>query len=187
MYEKIVIIGSPGAGKTTLAQRLHAILDIEVIHLDLHFWLPGWKEKPIEDRIEIQRRLVLNERWIMEGTYLDSSDVRLNAADTIIFLDMPWFLCLWRVFKRRVEYRNKQRPDLPEGCREKLHLPYILKVLAFPWRGRRLFFAKVKDLRERDASDPKKKKTLIVRLHSIEKADDFLREVSAKLQKWHAC
>jgi adenylate kinase family enzyme len=70
MYERIVIIGSAGAGKSTLAQKLGSVLNIEVIHLDRYFWQPKWKEKPRDTRIEILQELVQEERWIIEGTYL---------------------------------------------------------------------------------------------------------------------
>jgi adenylate kinase family enzyme len=186
MYERIVIIGSPGAGKSTLAQKLHVFLDIKVFHLDRYFWLPGWKERPITERIAIQQALVQEKRWIIEGTYLDSSDARLNAADTIIFLDMPVWLCMWQSIKRFIQYRNKQRADLAEGCREKLHWPYILKIFAFPFRGRRMLFAKIGNRRERDVNNPEKEAFHYVRLHSREEVECFLRELPALLQEQRA-
>ena len=82
------------------------------------------------------------DRWIIEGTYLSTSDERLSTADMIIFLDIHVIICLWHVIKRRIQYHNKNRHDLPIGCTEKLHLTYILKVLVFPLRGRRHLFQK---------------------------------------------
>lgn len=149
--EKIVIIGSPGAGKSTLARELGEILDIEVIHLDRHFWNSNWHEIPRFERVKIQDGLIKKPKWIIEGTYLDSSDSRLKAADTIIFLDMPPLLCLWRVLKRRVKDHNQTRFDLPEGCVERIRLPYFAKVLVFPFKGRLLFKRKIgKLLQSRD-------------------------------------
>ncbi len=186
MYERIVIFGSPGAGKTTLAQKLGDILDIKVFHLDCYFWLPGWKEKPIKERIAIQQAFVQEKRWIIEGTYLNSSDIRLNAADTIIFLDISVWLCLWHSIKRRFEYRNKLRADLAEGCHEKLRLSYILKVLVFPLKGRQLFFAKIRNLRKRYANKPEKEAFHYFQLHSKEEVEGFLRVLPAFLQKQRA-
>ena len=164
--EKIVVIGSAGAGKSTFAQKLGSILKINVIHLDRYFWQPHWKEKPRDTRIEIQQHLVQEERWIIEGTYLSSSDSRLNAADTFIFLDMPRLLCLWRVFRRRFEYARKARPDLAEGSPEQLSIPYILKILVFPHRGRKILLQKFRYFA------PEK----IVWLHSKKEVSDFLQK-----------
>jgi adenylate kinase family enzyme len=81
--KKIAIIGSPGAGKSTLACQLGKSLNIEIIHLDRYFWQSGWRERPRDARIKILKDLVQKERWIIEGSYLNSSEPRLNAADTI--------------------------------------------------------------------------------------------------------
>lgn len=168
MMRKIAIVGSAGAGKSTLAQALGSILNIEVIHLDRHFWQPGWKERPQEARIEILQRLVQEEEWIIEGTYFSTSDIRLKEADTIIFLDLPLFLCLWRVIRRRLGYsKHKQsRPDLPEGCSERLNWLYIVKVLIFPYIGRKTLTRKFSEVACGE----------IIALHSQKEVEAFLEE-----------
>lgn len=140
--DKIVIIGSPGAGKSTLAQHLGRILHINVVHLDRVFWQPGWKEKPRETRIDILEKLVQEKQWIIEGTYLSSSEPRLRAADTIIFLDTATQLCFMRIVKRYLNHGRIGR-DIPNGCQDKLNLICILKVLVFPFRGRRTLLKKL--------------------------------------------
>jgi len=142
--EKIVIIGSPGSGKSTLAQELGSILNIKVYHLDRIFWQRGWKEKPRDMRIKILQELVRENQWIIEGTYLDSSEPRLKAADTIIFLDVAPLACLWRIFKRHREFHGLIRHDIPERCKDKPNLLRILKVLGFPFRGRRTLKQKLR-------------------------------------------
>src|ERR1700676_832045 len=159
--EKIVIIGSPGAGKSTFAQALGYILHIDVFHLDRYFWQPGWKEYSREARIEIEQQLIRGkDRWIIEGSYLGSSDSRLQAADTIIFLDMPPLLCLYRAVKRYITYQEYTRPDIPEGCKERLSPFYILKILVFPHRGRNLFLAKIEELHVLEADEAERKNIL---------------------------
>lgn len=166
--EKIVIIGSAGAGKSTLARQLGEILKIEVFHLDRYFWQPAWKEKSREVRRQIMQRLIQNERWIIEGTYLDTSDIRLKAADTIIFLDVPGFLCFWRVLNRNFKYPRSTRPDLPEGCPDKLGLNYVFKVLGFPLVKRKGLYAMLSEF---------EREKIVYTLHSKHEVECFLRDL----------
>ena len=71
--------------------------------------------------------------WVMDGNYGGTMDLRLAAADTIIFLDLPPLLCLLRVVRRQIRYRNRTRPDMAPGCPEKLD-PVFLKWI---WNYRR--------------------------------------------------
>ncbi|WP_251047740.1 hypothetical protein [Planococcus sp. ISL-109] len=64
--------------------------------------------------------LVMEPRWIIEGNYSSSMDMRLSACDTLIQLELPLWRCLWRVTKRRIQYMKKMRPDMAAGCPEKL-------------------------------------------------------------------
>src|SRR5689334_10402366 len=103
--DKIVIIGPAGAGKTILARKLGYKLHIKVFHLDRLFWerdwkgetKDNWKAKTKDTRIAILDKLVQEKQWIIEGTYICSSEPRLNAADTIIFLDTALLVCLLRI------------------------------------------------------------------------------------------
>lgn len=72
----------------------------------------------------------------MDGNYSGTLDVRLEACDTVIFLDMPRLLCLWRLLKRAISYRNRSRPDMAEGCHEKLNLEFIFWVWNYASRTR---------------------------------------------------
>lgn len=170
---RIVIIGSSGAGKSTFAQALGKLLQVDVIHLDRLFWQAGWKELPRSVRREIQQYyLNQRERWIMEGTYLSSSDDRLNAADTIIFLGLPRLLCLWRIIKRHITTYRQYRLDLPDGCTDKLSLRCVAKVLIFPHRGFKQFMRKINLIREREANQPQQKTIFL--FHSAKDVDAFL-------------
>jgi len=176
--DKIVIIGSPGAGKSTFARTLGQVLDIEVFHLDRYFWKPDWKEYPRDKRILIQHQLVEGKkRWIIEGTYLSSSDKRLAAADTIIFLDIPPHLCLLHVVKRRFQDAKKPRPDLPIGCKERLSPPYILKVLVFPYRGKRTLLDRLEAIRKKKVNTPEQPKKEILICKSQKESASLLQKL----------
>ncbi len=136
IMKRIAIIGPPGAGKTTLAKELERIHDIRIYHLDRIFWERSWKGKHRDARIDILQRLIGEKQWIIEGFYLRSSHPRLEAADTIIFLDMPPLLCLHRLFTRHLQQRGLSRRDIPLECTDKLDLWLVLKVLSFRFQDR---------------------------------------------------
>jgi adenylate kinase family enzyme len=175
IYEmkKIVIIGSAGAGKSTLARQLGDILQIEVIHLDSLFWRTGWKKISRGKQKEIQRRLVRKESWIMDGSYHATLDSRINAADTVIFLDMPLLLCIWRVIIRHFTARS--RPDLPRRCQDKLDLNYLVKVGNFPWKDRECLIKHIHAARESGKE--------IVWLRSESEVANYLRKLHEEVQK----
>ena len=114
--KRIIVIGSGGAGKSTFATKLGQLLDLQVIHLDKFFWKPGWVESPRDEWLQTVTQLVNRDSWIIDGNYSGTLDVRIQKCDTIIFLDMPRLLCLWRIVKRNVQYRRGARPDMAEGC-----------------------------------------------------------------------
>lgn len=133
---KVLVIGPGGAGKSTLARQLGRLLDIEVFHLDKFYWHPGWIEMPKPEWLETVEELLRHDAWIMDGNYSGTLDIRLKACDTVIFLDMGRILCLWRVLKRAMMYRNKSRPDMADGCRERLSLEFMLWIWNYSSRTR---------------------------------------------------
>jgi adenylate kinase family enzyme len=102
---RVVILGRGGAGKSTLAARLGARLDLPVIELDKHFWAPDLTPTPNDQWRKTQDRLIGGERWIIDGDLgpYDILDVRLRAADTVVVLDFPLWRCAWRALRRSRE------------------------------------------------------------------------------------
>ncbi|HKY26918.1 MAG TPA: DNA topology modulation protein [Pyrinomonadaceae bacterium] len=133
---KVLVIGPGGAGKSTLATQLGELLNIEVLHLDKFYWHPGWIETPKSEWLETVEELVRRDSWVMDGNYSGTLDVRYQACDTVIFLDISRTICLWRVIKRAIMYRRNSRPDMAEGCPERLTLEFILWIWNYPRRTR---------------------------------------------------
>ena len=134
--KRIVVIGSGGAGKSTLARAMGERLGLPVVHLDAQFWQAGWKGRDREDWLEWQRRALLEPRWIMDGNYGGTLDVRLSAADTVIFLDLPPAICVARALGRALRYWGRTRPDMAAGCPERLDLKFLSWIWQYPRKNR---------------------------------------------------
>ncbi|MDT5063273.1 MAG: hypothetical protein QOH63_3732 [Acidobacteriota bacterium] len=133
---KVLVIGSGGAGKSTFAKRLGECLKINVVHLDSIYWSPGWVETPKAEWLKTVEELLKRESWIIDGNYSSTLELRLQSCDTVIFLDRPRSVCLWRVLKRVLRYWNRSRPDMADDCREKFDLEFIRWVWMFPKKER---------------------------------------------------
>lgn len=114
-----LVLGAGGAGKTTLALELSRILKLPIIHLDRHFWRPGWVEPSDEEWDQQVAELSRGDAWVMDGNYSRTLEPRLARAQAVVLLDPPPLLCLWGVIQRGTLRRRWPRPDLAEGCEEK--------------------------------------------------------------------
>lgn len=130
--EKIAIIGSPGSGKSWFSLRLGARLNIPVYHLDVLHWRKGWVAIDKDLFIARQLEIMSGDRWIIDGNYGDTIDLRLKKADTIIFLDIHRLFCVRNVVRRLILSHRVERNDMSEGCEERLNREFI-KFLRFIW------------------------------------------------------
>ena len=135
--QRLVILGSAGAGKSTLATVLGGMLGLPVVHLDRFYWRPGWVMTPLEEGDALARAALAEPSWVMDGNWSRTVPERLQACDTVIYLDLPTWVCLWRILQRRVQYHGRIRPDLAPGCYEKLDWEFVQWVLTFRRRKRK--------------------------------------------------
>src|SRR5690242_14949354 len=109
--QRITVIGAGGAGKTVLANRLGALLGLPVTHLDDLRYDEHWAAVPEDAFVAAQRAVVAADRWIIDGNSKASMPVRFAAADTIIFLNLPPWTCLWGIARRRWRYHGGRHAD----------------------------------------------------------------------------
>ncbi len=126
-----MIIGSSGSGKTTLALKMSEKLSLPLIHLDYHFWKANWEASSDKEWRNKLEKLVKEDKWILDGNFTSSLDIRLNRADTIVFVDLPRFTRMYRVIKRWCQNRKRNRADLPPGCKEKIDMKLLKSVWYF--------------------------------------------------------
>lgn len=107
--KRIMIIGCPGSGKSTLARALAAKTGLPLYCLDMMYWNPDRTTKPKEEFRAALRQTVKLPEWIIDGNYGSTLELRMEACDTVIFLDYPVEVCISGVEERR----GKPRADMP--------------------------------------------------------------------------
>ncbi len=166
--KKVLTLGCSGSGKTTLALELGNILNLEVIHLDRLYWNPGWVIAEEDEWIKIVKDILKKDSWIIDGNFASTIDIRLQEADTAVYLDFPRIICLWQVIKRWIFYIGRSRPDMGEGCREKIDLEFMMWIWNFNRTHREMMLEKLEKRKE-------KKNIHILKNHK--EIADFLNKV----------
>lgn len=132
--QRIVVMGPPGSGKSTLSQHLGKQLGLPVFHLDQAYWQSGWIETPV-DRFQAEvERMSRLPAWVIDGNYTDTIGARFAAADAVIYLDVPSWLSMIRLLRRMVLSYGRVRADAAEGCAERFDLGF----LRFAWSWNRM-------------------------------------------------
>jgi len=117
--ERVAVVGSPGAGKSTLARFLAESRGLHHVELDALFHRPGWEPSPIPAFRAAVSETLERDRWVVDGNYRQVSDLTQGRADTIVWLDLPRWQVTWRV-TRRTLVRIARRQPLWNGNRESL-------------------------------------------------------------------
>ena len=164
--KRVIVIGCGGAGKSTFSRNLSDKLDIPVYHLDKLFWNRGWISTPQDEFDNKIQELANRDKWIIDGNYIRTFDMRAERADTIIFINMPTYVCFYSVIKRRVMYKDKSRPDMAEGCPEGIDFEFFKWVLTYNKKIRPRILEKLKKYND---------KTVII-LNSEKEVKDFIEK-----------
>ena len=164
--KKIMVIGSSGAGKTYFSRKLSEKFGIPLIHLDKIYWQPGWNEPTKEEWKATLEDVLEQDSWIIDGNYGSTIEMRLAACDTVFFLDIRRTLCMWRVIRRTFRFFKRGRPDMAEGCYERLDFSFLSFVWNYPERSK----PKIERLLNNVGSEKK-----IIRLRSPRQVRRFLR------------
>ena len=105
-YKKVIVLGNNGSGKSYFSKRLAEITGLPLIHLDLLYWKENWTHPSREEWAEIQRKLVANEQWIIDGMHVSTLEIRFREADAVFFLDIDLKTCLDAIKQREEEKRS---------------------------------------------------------------------------------
>ena len=129
--ERVMIIGCPGAGKSTLSRVLAEKLNMPLIHLDRLNWREGWQNVSKEEFDRLLTAEVVKPRWVIDGNYSRTIPLRLRYADTVVYLDFGRVRCALGVLKRIITNHGRVRPDMGDGCPERFDAEFMKYVWGF--------------------------------------------------------
>jgi len=135
---RVMIIGQPGSGKSTIARKVGEITLLPVVHIDLIHWKSGWIERTRPEKGALCAEVHAREKWIFEGGHSATWPERLQRCDTLIWLDYPLGKRFGRVLSRTFKYLGKSRPDMPEGCHERFSWEFYRWIWNTRHSGREL-------------------------------------------------
>lgn len=163
--QKVIIIGSPGAGKSTLARSMGEKLSLPVVHLDKLFWKPGWVQISKEEFDTLLEQELHKERWIMDGNFSRTLPQRLSACDTVIYLDFSTAVCVLGVLKRVITTYGTTRPDMGDDCPERFDWDFLKFVFHFRRKNRHKIYQALEENQDKE----------IVILRNRKQVREFLR------------
>ena len=117
--KRVMIIGCGGAGKSTLARKLGEKTGLPVVHLDRIWWAPGNWQHTSREEFDAQLMAEMEkEAWILDGNFNRTMSLRLERADTVIYLDFARWRCLLSWIGRVIKNWGHARADMAQGCNE---------------------------------------------------------------------
>lgn len=167
-------MGTTGSGKTTLASQIAERLTMPHIEQDALNWGPGWTTRPIEEFCTLVEEATRGDRWVIDGNYSHTRDIIWPRADTIVWLDYPLLLVLWRLWWRTWR-RSLTREELWSGNRESLWKHFMTRDSLFLWalktyRRRRREYPEL-------LSQPQNNHLTLVHLHSPKQTSCWLTQL----------
>ncbi len=137
---KVAIVGCGGSGKSYLARELGKILDAPVTHLDAAFYDDDWNALPMDKFAELQRELVAEPRWVIDGNYNSTLQIRLESCDTVVLMDVSTISALYGIFSRQLRHGAGHKGN---GVHNRIHWGVIKYVATYRRKMRPRVMAKI--------------------------------------------
>ena len=131
--QRVLVMGCAGAGKSTFARALADKLGVPFVSIDQIFWQPGWIAPRPEEFAAKMTREAENPAWVMDGNYTrnGAGELRRARADTIVWFDLPRWVCMLSVIRRSAVGYGKVRPEMAPGCPEKFDWVFLRYVWTY--------------------------------------------------------
>lgn len=174
--QRIIVVGTTSSGKTTLAKRISEKLQIPHIQLDELFWKPNWGETSDPEFFGKIEQATQASAWVIDGNYTRSRHISWGKADTIVWIDLPFWLTLYqnvsRSFRRAI---TQEELWAGTGNRESFWRMFSKESIV-----RWLFKTYKKNIKkyEEDMQNPKYNYLKFIRLRSHQEIDQFVSELT---------
>lgn len=167
--KKTAIIGHSGSGKSTLAVFLGKCFSLPVLHIDRIHFKSEWQERVLDEELPLMRSFLdaNDDGWVIDGNYTKLEfDRRMLEADLIVYMNFNRFSCFVRAYRRSIEYRNRTRPSIADGCNEKFDGDFKRWILIEGRKRKRL---------ERYSEIRKKHERKFVEIRNQKQLDAFMK------------
>lgn len=134
---RVLVLGNFGVGKSTFTRALSARLRLPAYQMDYFFWLPGWELPEKNDWTTWIDSVLAQDEWILDGTYISSLSRRLLRADTVVMIDIPVCLSLYRHIRRCLFNPRPPGGENPVGCKDKISVRNLRAIISFHYRTRK--------------------------------------------------
>lgn len=165
MEKKILVIGSPGSGKSYFSKQLSKITSIPVFHLDLLYWNENWVPTPAPEFDSKLKEIMEQSEWIIDGNFQRTLEMRLKEANLVYFLDLPVEVCV----KAEKERRGIPRSDFPSFLNEGEDPEFVNYIREFPQKNKPIILELIK-----------KSNVKVITIKSREEMDKYLEDLDAK-------
>jgi adenylate kinase family enzyme len=131
--QRVLVMGCSGAGKSTFGRQLADTLGLPFVSLDQLFWQPGWREPNMQDFTAKVTRAAEGPAWVIDGNYMryGAGELRRERADTIVWFDLPRWVCMLSVIYRSAASYGKVRPEMAPGCPERFDWVFLRYVWTY--------------------------------------------------------
>lgn len=147
--QRVLVMGCSGSGKSTLGQALARQIGVPYVSLDALYWQPGWKpsdDATFDPKVAAE---AAKPTWVIDGNYVrHAGELRRARADTVIWFDLPRWICLFRVLSRIARTYGTVRSDMAAGCPEQFDLEFLHYIWTFRTRQRPRLLSYFAGLRE---------------------------------------
>jgi adenylate kinase family enzyme len=143
-FRRIMIFGLPGSGKTTFSIQLSELTNIPLYHLDRYFFIENWEERDYQEFMDIQKGIVDQEEWILDGNAIRSFETRYKRTELALYFRFNRLLCIWRTIKR-IFLQDAYCLDIPPGCKKSVRC----KLLKYLWNFHRTVNTSLENLKKK--------------------------------------